>query len=92
MGEFLITYTFVPDGREPRSFDLSLDSEHFELAGPARQDPPEWTRLEYHQCSNCPLTAKDCSHCPAAVDLCDVISDFQRKTADCNEGFPVFIV
>lgn len=54
-----------------REFDFSENREHL----------PEWTRLGHHQCSNCPLTTKDCSHCPAAVDLCDVVSDFQRMPA-----------
>ncbi|MCG8670332.1 MAG: hypothetical protein MI867_13015 [Pseudomonadales bacterium] len=54
-----------------RDYDFSENRDHL----------PEWTQLGHHQCSNCPLTAKNCSHCPAAVDLCDVVSDFQRLPA-----------
>lgn len=54
-----------------RDFDFSAD----------REDLPEWTLLSHQQCSNCPLTTKDCKHCPAAVDLADVVSDFQRLPA-----------
>ena len=42
---------------------------------------PKWTRLEYQQCSNCPLKKEQFSHCPAAVDLHHVIEDFQGLPA-----------
>ncbi|WP_375738423.1 DUF6901 family protein [Pseudomonas boanensis] len=42
---------------------------------------PKWTRLEHHQCSNCPLSQAVHSHCPAAVDLHRVIEDFQGLPA-----------
>jgi hypothetical protein len=42
---------------------------------------PKWTRLDYQQCSNCPLSKADFSHCPVAVDLYGVIQDFQDLPA-----------
>jgi hypothetical protein len=30
---------------------------------------PEWTRLETHQCPNCPLKKEDSPHCPLAIQL-----------------------
>jgi hypothetical protein len=39
---------------------------------------PEWTRLERHQCSNCPLSTAEHSHCPAAVDIAHVVERFQE--------------
>ncbi|HTE41085.1 MAG TPA: hypothetical protein VK629_09650, partial [Steroidobacteraceae bacterium] len=38
--------------------------------------PPEWTRLEFHQCSGCPLAATETPHCPAAVRLASTIDRF----------------
>lgn len=37
---------------------------------------PQWTRLEHHRCSNCPLSAERHSHCPAALDIAKVVSCF----------------
>lgn len=40
---------------------------------------PSWTRLEIHQCSNCPLSKAEHPHCPVAttlVDLVDSCDDF----------------
>lgn len=42
---------------------------------------PKWTRLEYQQCSNCPLKKEQFSHCPAAIDLHRVIEDFKGLPA-----------
>ena len=42
---------------------------------------PAWTRLEHQQCSNCPLSRNEYSHCPTAVDLHRVIEDFQGLPA-----------
>jgi len=30
---------------------------------------PDWTRLEFHQCSHCPLSTVEYRHCPYAVAL-----------------------
>ncbi len=46
-----------------------------------RSNAPEWTRLGNHQCKNCPLDKKEYSHCPAALDLDQVIQDFQKLPA-----------
>ncbi|GAB3463702.1 DUF6901 family protein [Azotobacter salinestris] len=45
------------------------------------KEAPGWTRLAYQQCSNCPLTPEQYSHCPAALDLQGVIEDFQGLPA-----------
>lgn len=36
---------------------------------PATAPLPDWTRLEFHQCSHCPLSVDEHSHCPYAVAL-----------------------
>jgi len=40
--------------------------------------PPEWTRLEFRQCPNCPLSPSAHSHCPTARDLVPTISAFAK--------------
>ena len=42
---------------------------------------PKWTRLEHQQCSNCPLSKVEHSHCPAALDLDKMARDFQKLAA-----------
>ncbi len=36
---------------------------------PAPPDAPDWTRLAFHQCPNCPLTPERTPHCPLALQL-----------------------
>lgn len=37
---------------------------------------PDWTRLDHHRCSNCPLSGQQHTHCPAALDMAKVVSCF----------------
>lgn len=74
-----IDYTFEYDDQSlhyqvdvERRYDLQADRSHL----------PAWTRLAHCQCENCPLTVKETGHCPAAVDLAPVITDFQTVPAD----------
>ncbi|NQD38830.1 hypothetical protein HPT27_17575 [Permianibacter sp. IMCC34836] len=54
----------LPDAAD-ELFVVQLDST--EPAQPERL--PEWTRLEFHQCPNCPLDRTKVSHCPMAVSF-----------------------
>ncbi|MBT8765167.1 DUF6901 family protein [Metapseudomonas boanensis] len=65
---------------ELHEFNYRIELERgYDLAQAERA--PKWTRLEHHQCSNCPLSQTVHSHCPAAVDLHRVIEDFQGLPA-----------
>lgn len=67
-------------------YELKLDdgSEHRFTVDPRRKLPlveesraPEWTRLEYHRCDDCPLDATEHERCPAAVDASDILERFK---------------
>jgi hypothetical protein len=74
MSDFIITYTFVPAGRESQSFTLVLDADTFTLkSSGSSSSPPSWTELGFHQCSNCPLDPKQVLHCPVAVNIVDLV-------------------
>lgn len=78
-GPMSIHYTFECD---EHLLEYQVDVERRYDLRAERSDLPAWTRLAHCQCENCPLTVKDASHCPAAVDLVPVITDFQRIPAD----------
>ncbi|MGH8453502.1 MAG: DUF6901 family protein [Nevskiales bacterium] len=66
-----IVYRFVlKDGTQHR-FSVDLDR-----GPPAAGAAPEWTRLGFHQCANCPLQPEQSPRCPPAVDLAPVIAAF----------------
>ena len=65
----------MPDSSE-EVFDLVLDEKNLELVGNIQEDKPEWTRLDHHQCSHCPLVKETYPHCPIATNLSPVVSRF----------------
>lgn len=42
-----------------------------------QRTPAAWTRLDYCQCSNCPLSKKEVEYCPAAIDMQPIVEDFR---------------
>ena len=72
-----LTYLYkfkFQDGTE-KNFEVVLDETTLELL---RSDPvpkPEWTKLKYSQCENCPLP-DSVQHCPVAVSLAGLVESF----------------
>ena len=70
-------YRFTLPSGDIKEFDLRLDSETLSLITPGRESHPEWTRLSYRQCPNCPLTPPQLQ-CPIAANLVDVVDCFKE--------------
>jgi hypothetical protein len=86
-------YTFdLQDGGTSR-FEILLDREKLALVAAGREDLPEWTRLKFQQCSNCPLKKRQTKHCPIARNLVGIVEKFSdllsheqaRVTVECEE-------
>lgn len=73
-----IEYRITLDDNHQFSYRIELDRQYDHQGAEAT---PKWTRLEHNQCSNCPLSKNEFSHCPAAVDLHRVIEDFHGLPA-----------
>ncbi|MET1080241.1 MAG: hypothetical protein ABWY06_19695 [Pseudomonas sp.] len=73
-----LEYRITLDDNHEFSYRIELDRAYDPVVAAAA---PKWTRLEYQQCSNCPLRKEEYSHCPAAVDLHRVIEDFNGLPA-----------
>jgi len=71
-----IEYRFKLSENKEESFQLHLDPQTVELIRPEDNNLPEWTRLEFHQCPNCPLNNDTAPYCPAAVSVVDVVRSF----------------
>lgn len=72
-----IVYRFTMTPFEPEHvFELQLDRDTALFADPFPEAAPDWTRLDFHQCSSCPLAIAKSPHCPAAVRLASVIDRF----------------
>jgi hypothetical protein len=77
MGTLTIKYYFtLPEGvREV--FNLQFDAQEVELVGGMPEALPSWTKLDFHQCPNCPLTPETHPHCPLAAHLVNVVERFE---------------
>lgn len=71
-----ITYRFETDGATPWSYALTFDASHHLVAKPTKEIR-EWTRLEYHQCTHCPLKKETQPQCPVARNLDEVVENFK---------------
>ncbi len=78
MEELYIQYRFhLEDGQE-EVFQIRLDPEKLETDLEFKGDLPAWTRLDFHQCDNCPLEPEADARCPAAVNMVGLVSRFTK--------------
>jgi hypothetical protein len=69
----MIEYSFKLDDETEMKF--SVDPDRTEpLVDPA--SAPDWCKLDYEKCSNCPLDSSEHPQCPAAVDASDLLDRF----------------
>lgn len=78
MGNMKIKYCFrLPDDTK-EVFNLELDAESVELVDIMSESPPEWVRLDFHKCPNCPLSKQTHPNCPLMLNLVDIVSRFDH--------------
>jgi hypothetical protein len=76
----LITYSFQFQDGSSWFHRININrSRNASAAAPA--SAPEWTRLSFHRCENCPLSEDMCSHCPPAVDAAPILGYFASITS-----------
>jgi hypothetical protein len=76
MNKYRIQYTFKLPGGSAERIDLELDRETMQLTGNESEARPSWTKLEFHQCPNCPLNSEQYPYCPLALSLVRVVERF----------------
>lgn len=72
-------YKFTQASGKAHEFLIELDGERLALKLPARQSYPNWAKLSYQQCPNCPLKETASPNCPVAVSLIDLIDAFKES-------------
>ncbi len=77
---FKIVYQFKLKNGTEKKFDILLDRETLALVREQKEAPPEWARLEFRQCSNCPLNTTLTRYCPIAANLSGIVQEFREMT------------
>lgn len=81
MEQLTFEYSYVfNDGRE-EIFTVNLDPESFDLLDLPPDELPEWTRLGFQRCFNCPLDPTYDERCPLAVSLVRLVQRMGEVTS-----------
>jgi len=75
--QYPIIYDFILTNGQQKRFEILLDSDTLLMIRQEQASKPNWTRLEYHQCENCPLDTTTTTHCPVAVNIADIVEEFK---------------
>ena len=75
-----ITYGFKLSGGIEKKIDLSLNKETLALIREHADAPPDWARLDFQQCSSCPLNTTLAPYCPIASNLSSIVQEFGDLT------------
>lgn len=77
-----IHYTLQVPHQLPESFVVRLDADTLDPADALSDDLPDWTRLQFHQCSHCPLSPATHPHCPLAAYLAPLVERWKETSSD----------
>lgn len=78
MDNIVIEYCFrLSDGTQ-ELFHIELDAENLNMISNVPEILPQWTKLEFHQCPNCPLNSDTHPHCPLTLNLVNIVRRFDR--------------
>lgn len=78
---FSIEYKFVFSSGKIQGFEIWLSDETLGMIHEKRRSYPEWTRLSFSKCPNCPLKETDQLFCPIAANLVDVFEFFKDSVS-----------
>lgn len=80
MNNLKFRYIFKWSNGNKHSYQLELDPESITIIQPKPEKAPDWVRLNFHQCPNCPLDIEQSPNCPMAyhlVEACKQFSDLE---------------
>ncbi|HTP79697.1 MAG TPA: hypothetical protein VMM57_04770 [Bacteroidota bacterium] len=73
-------YKFQFDDGTEKEFVVLLDAKSLGLLRSPNPSKPEWTKLKYQQCENCPLD-ESVEHCPVALNISNLVDEFKFLTS-----------
>jgi len=72
-----LRYHFKLSNGQEKTFEVQLENPSMQLVPHSTAESPAWARLEFYQCSNCPLSVATHPCCPIAKNLAPVIEFFK---------------
>lgn len=74
---YRIDYEFHFADGNVKVFNIELEPETVSLRQSSTEPLPFWTKLDFHQCSCCPLEATITPYCPIAVSIAELVETFK---------------
>ncbi|MBI3006406.1 MAG: hypothetical protein HYY49_13500 [Ignavibacteriales bacterium] len=78
MDKLRYVYKFKFATGPEKDFEVALDPKSLEIIRDADAPKPDWTRLKFSQCGNCPLD-DSVEYCPVALNLSRVVETFRKN-------------
>lgn len=72
-----INYEFRLTDGPVKYFRISLDPQTLCVMSDTQSSPPDWSRLEFHQCRCCTLSAEDTPYCPICLNISEIVEAFK---------------
>ncbi|MBN2357472.1 hypothetical protein JXO59_15270 [candidate division KSB1 bacterium] len=75
-------YQFKLPDQTLSQIDIKIDRRTIALIPPEEAGLPDWVKLDFEQCPNCPLKVKETPYCPVArnlmplIDLCSSLASY----------------
>jgi hypothetical protein len=73
-------YKFQFENGDEKQFDVMLNEQTLQVVPGSQAANPEWSKLKYHQCENCPLK-DNVEYCPVAVNIAHLVNEFKFSTS-----------
>lgn len=73
-----MTFGFKLNTGVEKKIDIYLHGDTLALVREKPGTPPDWARLEFKQCSNCPLNTTLAPYCPIAANLSNIVQEFKE--------------
>lgn len=73
-------YKFEFENSRETNFVIELNAQTLELVNRDDTPKPEWTKLTFNQCENCPLSSP-IEYCPVAVNLARIVETFRNDVS-----------
>ncbi len=75
-----IKYSFKFENGDVKEYEMALNPTTMELIQETDIPKPEWTKLDFFPCENCPLPPQ-VEHCPVAVNLSRLVTEFKDSVS-----------
>jgi hypothetical protein len=77
-------YVFNLEDGSRKEFNVRLDPETLLVEQDYKGTLPDWTKLDFHRCPNCPFAGTGAQYCPIAKNIAGFVTEFNTAISSAN--------